>query len=480
MKGSLFSFQYSADLKKISCKIFWRVCWHCEPVNHVLILSVFIMCSDAAHGKGSYKCWSEAAMSKAIGAVSQENMSVRRASELYNIPRSTLADRITGRVQPGAKSGPPKILTDEEEEELVSFLCRLSDIGYPKTRKQVVDLVNQIAITRGRTEISMSWWDSFRRRYSHLSLRSASTLSVARANASDPQRIEHYFDILEETLRENGLMDTPASIYNMDETGMPLDPKALKTIHPRGKNDTHCTSSGNKVQITVVGCVSASGQSLPPMIIWDRKTLNPGLAEREIPHPTRHTSQKLAWRRLCHDFHARNPGRVITRYDFSPLFSEAWIESMTPTILAGFRVTGVHPLNRHAFDADHKKPSLTEKTGLRYIPLFTPSKSIVENESDVPASINISKEQIDGDQYHPCSQQRPLNRVLTVPSPVHPKSKGPRVDTRVLTSEENLRVIREKEKEKARKIKQKEERAQQRLVKKAMNDTKKKVGQGEK
>ena len=136
------------------------------------------MCSDAAHGKGSYKCWSEAAMSKAIGAVSQENMSVRRASELYNIPRSTLADRITGRAQPGAKSGPPKILTDEEEEEeeeLVSFLCRLSDIGYPKTRKQVVDLVNQIAITRGRTEISMSWWDSFRRRYSHLSLRSAST-----------------------------------------------------------------------------------------------------------------------------------------------------------------------------------------------------------------------------------------------------------------------------------------------------------------
>ena len=514
------------------------------------------MCSDAAHGKGSYKCWSEAAMSKAIGAVSQENMSVRRASELYNIPRSTLADRITGRVQPGAKSGPPKILTDEEEEELVSFLCRLSDIGYPKTRKQVVDLVNQIAITRGRTEISMSWWDSFRRRYSHLSLRSASTLSVACANASDPQRIEHYFDILEETLRENGLMDTPASIYNMDETGMPLDPKALKTIHPRGKKDTHCTSSGNKVQITVVGCVSASGQSLPPMIIWDRKTLNPGLAEREIrgtlyglsskgwmdgvlfeqwfsrhflqyipssrpvlllldghsshfspravelaakeqiilftlPPNTTHLTQpldkgifgplKLAWRRLCHDFHARNPGRVITRYDFSPLFSEAWIESMTPkNILAGFRVTGVHPLNRHAFDADHKKPSLTEKTGLRYIPLFTPSKSIVENESNVPASMNISKEQIDGDQYHPCSRQRPLNRALTVPSPVHPKSKGPRVDTRVLTSEENLRVIREKEKEKARKIKQKEERAQQRLVKKAMKDTKKKVGQGEK
>ena len=125
------------------------------------------------------------------------------------------------------------ILTNEEEEELVSFLCRLSDIGYPKTRRQVVNLVNQIAISRGRPKISMSWWDSLRRRYSHLSLRSASTLSVARAKASDPKCIKRYFDILKETLRENELMGMPTSIFNMDETGTPLDPKAPTLV---GKN----------------------------------------------------------------------------------------------------------------------------------------------------------------------------------------------------------------------------------------------------
>ena len=509
----------------------------------MFLLSLLLICSDASHEKGSYKQWSEVSMSAAIRAVVQDNISVRRASELYNIPRSTLADRITGRVLPGAKSGPPKVLTDEEEEELVSFLCRLSDIGYPKTRRQVVDLVNQIAVSRGRPEISMSWWDSFRRRYSHLSLRTASTLSVARAKASDPKCIERYFDILKETLRENGLMDMPASIFNVDETGMPLDPKAPKTIHLRGKKDTHSTSSGTKVQITVVGCVSAAGQSLPPMIILDRKTLNPVLAEGEIPGTlyglsskgwmdgilfehwfsrhflryvpssrpilllldghsshfspravelaakekiivftlppnTTHLTQPLdkgifgplkqAWRRVCHEFVTRNPGRVITRYDFSPLFSEAWIEAMTPkNILAGFRVTGVHPLNRSALDLNHKKPSLAEKTGLRYIPLYTPSKSIAESKSDAPASMNISEEQID-DRYNPCIRQRPLSRTLTVPSPVHPKSRGPRVDTRVLASEENLRIIREKEKEKAKKMQEKEERAKQRLLKKAM------------
>ena len=171
---------------------------------------------------------------------------------------------------------------------------------------------------------------------------------------------------------------------------------------------------------------------------------------------------------MCHEFLTQNPGRVITRYDFSPLFSEAWIEAMTPkNILAGFRITGVHPLNRHVLDPDHKKPSLAEKTGLRYIPLYTPSKSIAENKSDVPASINISGEQTD-DRYRPCSRQRPLSRTLTLPSPVPTKSRGPRVDTRVLTSKENLRIIREKEKEKAKKSQQKEERAKQRLLKKAV------------
>ena len=42
-------------------------------------------------------------------------------------------------------------------------------------------------------------------------------------------------------------------------------------------------SSGTKAQITIVGCVSATGQVLPPMVVWDRKTLTPKLAEGEVP-----------------------------------------------------------------------------------------------------------------------------------------------------------------------------------------------------
>ena len=42
-------------------------------------------------------------------------------------------------------------------------------------------------------------------------------------------------------------------------------------------------SSGVKSQVTVAACVSAGGQCLPPMVIWDRKMLPPELAVGEVP-----------------------------------------------------------------------------------------------------------------------------------------------------------------------------------------------------
>ena len=81
----------------------------------------------------------------------------------------------------------------------------------------------------------------------------------------------------------NKLLDKPCSIFNMDETGMPLDPKPPKVVTWRGHKNPSQVSSGVKSQNTVVGCVSAGGQCLPPMVIWDRKNLPPELAVGEVP-----------------------------------------------------------------------------------------------------------------------------------------------------------------------------------------------------
>ena len=38
--------------------------------------------------------------------------------------------------------------------------------------------------------------------------------------AINSETIKHYFDLLKSTLKENGLMNSPLQIYNVDESGM--------------------------------------------------------------------------------------------------------------------------------------------------------------------------------------------------------------------------------------------------------------------
>ena len=49
----------------------------------------------------------------------------------------------------------------------------------------------------------------------------AEPLSNARASASNPEVIGKYFNLLEDTLKANGLTQSPGQIFNCDEIGMP-------------------------------------------------------------------------------------------------------------------------------------------------------------------------------------------------------------------------------------------------------------------
>ena len=84
-------------------------------------------------------------------------------------------------------------------------------------------------------------------------------------------------------LEKYGIQSEPGSIFNVDETGMPLDPKSLQVVVPKGMKNPSLITSGNKSQITVVGCISAAGFSIPPMVVWDRKTLHPDMTAEEVP-----------------------------------------------------------------------------------------------------------------------------------------------------------------------------------------------------
>lgn len=75
--------------------------------------SLPLHCSFLAAGRPShYKDWSDDRLYAAFQAV-QKGQSVRQAAESYAVPKSTLYDRVSGKVVFGTRSGPPKYLTDD-------------------------------------------------------------------------------------------------------------------------------------------------------------------------------------------------------------------------------------------------------------------------------------------------------------------------------------------------------------------------------
>ena len=91
------------------------------------------------------------------------------------------------------------------------------------------------------------------------------------------------------------------------------------------------------------------------------------LAEKEgiiilcLPPHTTHESQSLdcgvfgplkkQWTQVCHDFQQANKGAVISKYSFSRLFSQAWLQAFSAhNIVAGFHKCGVYPFNRNVIE----------------------------------------------------------------------------------------------------------------------------------
>jgi hypothetical protein len=267
-------------------------------------------------------------------------------------------------------------------------------------------------------------------------------------------------------LQENELHDKPSQIFNLDETGMPLDPTPPHVIAGKGTKNPPAPASGDRSQITVLACCSAR-YALPPFVIFDRLSLRPELTDGEVPGtiyglsrkgwidselfelwffrhflahapPVRpllllmdghsshyqpaviiraaeegiilftlppHTSHltqpldkgcfrplKKHWRQECWQYITSNPGKVVTRYQFSKLFRVAWEKGLTLTnCISGFRTTGIFPFNRSAVDQSgscgigekEKRLSLPQRTGLQFIPLYIPL-SLALNHSQCP------------------------------------------------------------------------------------------------
>ena len=113
-------------------------------------------------------------------------------------------------------------------------------------------------------------------RQPQLTLRKGDPIAFIRMECTSKQIMEEYFKLLKYTLTEKKLLNEPSRIYNVDETGMPLDHRPPKVVAYKGQKKVRTRTLGNKSQVTMIACVSATSHSqvIPPFVIFDAKMLN--------------------------------------------------------------------------------------------------------------------------------------------------------------------------------------------------------------
>ena len=205
-------------------------------------------------------------MTNAYMEVKKHNMSVRKAARQFAIPRQTLRDRTTGKIDADCvTTGRVPVLSMEEEAKLVDHLKIMASYGYGYTRQEVADIAPDYAVHLQKRikdyPFTIRWFRGFIKRWPELRVLKSQGLEIARAKDAHVANIDKYFKEL----------DKPHLIFNVDEKGITPDhsPPAVTT----GKSQT----------ITLLGCRSASGYAIPPYFVFPGKRFSEQLMQGATP-----------------------------------------------------------------------------------------------------------------------------------------------------------------------------------------------------
>lgn len=213
----------------------------------------------------------EERIQRAIAAYqAKEVNSVRQAAFLFNVPRSTLGDRLRGgnNHQTGAQR--LQRLTPAEEDSVVKAIYQLDAWGWPMSISAIEHLAVQLLRAKDDTKpLGDHWYYRFLSRHPDLRTRRSRAMDQSRKDALDHQTADQWFKLFQTTRLAYSIADD--DIYNMDEKGcMKGMGDNTVVIVPRRKLEVPSSiQPGNREWVSIIECISANGYVLPPFIIFE-------------------------------------------------------------------------------------------------------------------------------------------------------------------------------------------------------------------
>ncbi len=128
------------------------------------------------------------ALDLAYNAVRTEHISASRAALTYDVPVSTLKDRLNGRVQLNCVPGQSPLFSQSEEAQLVDHAKYMSSIGYGYSRMDMRHVATDLAVCLGKRDntsiLTDHWVTNLLKRWPTLKLNKARSLEHVRAKVS--------------------------------------------------------------------------------------------------------------------------------------------------------------------------------------------------------------------------------------------------------------------------------------------------------
>lgn len=244
--------------------------------------------------------WSEESMAGAIREVLSGSMGYKKASASFNVPQSTLEDRVRkarqNALSPESAAGKglgryKPIFSVAQEKELLAYILTLEERLFGITLTDLRELAFELAeknnishtFNKEKKMAGKEWLYSFLSRNPDLSLRDPEKTSLARAKGFNRNAVQKFFTLLQSLYEKHKI--SPCDIYNVDETGILTVPnKPSKVLALRGKKQVGCLSSAERgVLVTVETCMNAAGIFMPPMFVFPRAKSNPLLMDDAPP-----------------------------------------------------------------------------------------------------------------------------------------------------------------------------------------------------